>query len=168
MITERPQEAKNKIEIGHFESDTIIGSVKQGAIMTYVCRNSRFLIAELMADIKAATFNQATIENFKYIPPEYVKTFISDNGKEFSGFKELEEKLEVDTYFANSDHSCERGTNENTNWLLRRYFPKGTDFRNLTKAEVNQAAYAINNRPRKCLNWKTPQEIFWGEIYCCI
>ena len=168
MITERPKEANNRSEIGHFESDTIIGSAKQGAIMTYVCRKSRFLIAELMADRKAATFNQETIENFKYIPPEYVRTFTSDNGKEFSGFKELEKKLEIDTYFANPYHSWERGTNENTNGLLRRYFPKGTDFRNLTKAEVNQAAYAINNRPRKCLNWKTPQEAFWGEIYCCI
>ncbi len=95
-------------------------------------------------------------------------TFTSDNGKEFSGFKELEEKLKVGTYFANPYHSWERGTNENTTGLLKRYFPKGTDFRNLTKEEVKQAAYAINNSPRKCLNWKTPQEIFWSEIYCCI
>jgi len=168
MITERPLEANNRSEIGHFESDTIIGSGKQGAIMTYVCRKSRFLIAELIPDKKAATFNSATIENFKYIPSKYVRTFTSDNGKEFSGFKELEEKLKVETYFANPYHSWERGTNENTNGLLRRYFPKGTDFRNLAKEEVNQAAYAINNRPRKCLNWKTPQEVFWGEIYCCI
>ncbi len=132
MISERPHEANNRSEIGHFESDT----ARKGAIMTYVCRKPRFLIAELMTDRKAATFNQVMIENFKYIPPEYVRTFTSDNGKEFSGFKELE----VESYFANPYHSWERGTNENTNGLLRRYFPKGTDFRNLTKEEVNQAA----------------------------
>lgn len=163
MIEERPKEADDRSEIGHFESDTIIGSGKQGAIMTYVCRKSRFLIAELMEDRKAATFNQATIESFKYIPSEVVKTFTSDNGKEFSRFKELEEKLEVSCYFANPYHSWERGTNENTNGLLRRYFPKGTDFKTLVKEEINKAVWAINNRPRKTLGFKTPLEVFRGE-----
>lgn len=168
MIEERPKEADERCEIGHFESDTIIGSGKQGAIMTYVCRKSRFLIAELMKDRKAKTFNQATIENFKYIPNELIKTFTSDNGKEFSKFKELEKELGVSCYFANPYHSWERGTNENTNGLLRRYFPKGTDFIKLTKEEVNKAVCSINNRPRKCLGFKTPLEILRGESWCCI
>ena len=116
-----------------------------------------------MPDRRSSTFNHATLENFKYIPSEYVKTFTSDNGKEFSGFKDLEEKLDVKCYFANPYHSWERGTNENTNGLLRRYFPKGTDFKSLTKEEVNRAVWVINNRPRKCLGFKTPLEIFWGE-----
>ena len=77
--------------------------------------------------------------------------------------KELEEKLEIKTYFANPYHSWERGTNENTNGLLRRFFPKGTEFLKLTKEEINIAVQKINNRPRKCLNWKTPKEEFWGE-----
>ena len=163
MIEERPKEANDRSEIGHFESDTIIGSGKQGAIMTYVCRKSRFLIAELMDDRRAETFNQATLENFKYISSKDVKTFTSDNGKEFSKFKELENKLGVTCYFANPYHSWERGTNENTNGLLRRFYPKGTDFKILTKKEVNKAVWAINNRPRKCLGFKTPLEIFRGE-----
>lgn len=163
MIEERPQEADNRSEVGHFESDTIIGSGKQGAIMTYVCRKSRFLIAELMEDRKAGTFNQATIESFKYFFHGLAKTFTSDNGKEFSKFKELEKELAVSCYFANPYHSWERGTNENTNGLLRRYFPKGTDFKTLTKEQVNKAVWAINNRPRKCLGFKTPLEIFRGE-----
>jgi len=163
MIEERPQEANNRSEIGHYESDTIVGANHKGAIMTYVCRKTRFLIAELMPDRKAETFNRATLENFKYIPKKLVKTFTSDNGKEFSGFKELEEELEIKTYFANPYHSWERGTNENTNGLLRRFFPKGTDFLKLTKEEVNIAVQKINNRPRKCLGWKTPHEEFWGE-----
>ncbi len=164
MIEERPQEANERSEIGHFESDTIIGSGKQGAMMTHVCRKSRFLIAELMEDRKAATFNHATIESFKYLPKWAVKTFTSDNGKEFSKFKELEDELEVDFYFANPYHSWERGTNENTNGLLRRYFPKGTDFKTLSKEEVNKAVWAINNRPRKCLGYKTPLEVFRDEL----
>ncbi len=105
MIEERPREADERSEVGHFESDTIIGGGKQGAIMTYMCRKSRFLIAELMKDRKANTFNHATIENFKYIPNEVVKTFTSDNGKEFSKFKELEKELKVSCYFANPYHS---------------------------------------------------------------
>jgi IS30 family transposase len=163
MIEERPEEANNRSEIGHYESDTIVGKDHKGAIVTYVCRMTRFLIAELIPDRKAETFNKATIENFKYIPREYIKTFTSDNGKEFSKFKELEKELGVNTYFANPYHSWERGTNENTNGLLRRFFPKGTEFLKLTKEEVNIAVRKINNRPRKCLNWKTPQEEFWGE-----
>ena len=163
MIEERQQEANERSEIGHYESDTIVGKDHKGAIMTYVCRKTRLLIAELMPDRKAKTFNNATLENFKYIPKELIKTFTSDNGKEFSGFKELEEKLGIKTYFANPYHSWERGTNENTNGLLRRFFPKGTEFLKLTKEEVNIAVQKINNRPRKCLNWKTPQEEFWGE-----
>lgn len=163
MIEERPQEADERSEIGHYESDTIVGKDHKGAIMTYVCRKTRYLIAELMPDRKAKTFNAATLENFKYIPEKYIKTFTSDNGKEFSGFKELEKELGIKTYFANPYHSWERGTNENTNGLLRRFFPKGTEFLKLTKEEVNKAVQKINNRPRKCLNWKTPHEEFWGE-----
>ena len=163
MIEERPEEANNRTEIGHYESDTIVGKDHKGAIMTYVCRKTRFLLAELMSNRTAKTFNEATIENFKYIPKNYIKTFTSDNGKEFSKFKELEKELGVKAYFANPYHSWERGTNENTNGLLRRFLPKGTDFLRLTKAEVNIAVQKINNRPRKCLNWKTPQEEFWGE-----
>lgn len=163
MIEERPKEAEERSEIGHFESDTIIGSGKQGAIMTYVCRKSRFLIAELMVDRKANTFNKATIENFKYISPGVAKTFTSDNGKEFSRFKELEKELKVSCYFANPYHSWERGTNENTNGLIRRYFPKGTDFKKLKKEDLNKVVWAINNRPRKTLGFKTPLEVFRGE-----
>ncbi len=164
MIEERPREAEERSEIGHFESDTIIGSGKQGAVMTHVCRKSRFLIAELMENRKATTFSQATIESFKYLPKHVVKTFTSDNGKEFSKFKDIEAELEAMFYFANPYHSWERGSNENTNGLLRRYFPKGTNFKTLTKEEVNNAVWAINNRPRKCLRFKTPLEVFRGEL----
>lgn len=168
-ISERPKAADERSEIGHFESDTVVGSGKQGAMMTYVDRKSGYGLVELMDNRKAATFNQATLKAFKEIAGKFIKTFTSDNGKEFAGFKELEEKLEVECYFANPYHSWERGCNENYNGLLRRYFPKGTNFFKLTKEEVRKAMEALNHRPRKRLGWMTPHEVFWGEIQgCCI
>ncbi len=148
MIEERPQGANDRSEIGYYEGDAIVGKDHKEVIMTYVCRKTRLIIAELMPDRKA-------------------KTFTSENGKEFSKFKELEDELGIKTYFANPYHSWERGTNENTNGLLRRFFPKGIEFLKLTKEEIIIAVQKINNRPRKCLNWKTPQEEFW-EAKCCV
>ncbi len=168
-ISERPKEADERSEIGHFESDTVVSSGKQGAMMTYVDRKSGYGLVELMDNRKAATFNQVTLEAFKVIPGKFIKTFTSDNGKEFAGFKELEKELNVECYFANPYHSWERGCNENYNGLLRRYFPKGSNFFKLTKEEVRKVMEALNHRPRKRLGWKTPHEVFWGEIQeCCI
>ena len=139
MIEGRPLVANGRSEIGHFESDTIVGAGKQDAIMTYVCRKLRLLIVELMKDRKASTFNHFTIENYKYIPKKLIKTFTSDSGEEFSKFKEHKKELKVNSYFANSYNSCERGTNKNTNSFLSRYFPKGTNFSKLTKKDMNKA-----------------------------
>lgn len=103
MIEERSKEANDRNEIGHFESDTIVCAGKKWAMMTYVARKSRYLIAELMVDRKSETFNKSTIENFKYIPKEYIKTFTSDNGKEFSKFKELEKELAMKSFYITAD-----------------------------------------------------------------
>lgn len=162
-IEERPTEANERLEIGHYELDTVIGKDKKGAILTCVDRVSRFLIASLMPDRKAETFTNALIEDFKGMPLEKRKTFTCDNGKEFSRFKEYEEALGMNNYFANPYHSWERGTNENTNGILRRYFPKGTDFLTLTESVVSSAVMKINLMPKKCLGWMTPFEVHWGE-----
>lgn len=164
MIDKRPIEANQRLEIGHFESDTVIGAGKKGAIVTYVDRKSRYLFADIMPDRKASTTNRATIEMFSAIPNNILKTFTSDNGKEFAKFKELEKQLNVKNYFANPYHSWERGTNENTNGLLRQYFPKGTYFSEITKKELKKIVTKLNNRPRKILGYKTPSEVFWSEI----
>ena len=117
-IEERPAEANERTEIGHFELDTVIGKRK---------------------------------------------TFTSDNGKEFARFKDYEEVLGMPNYFANPYHSWERGTNEQTNGILRRYFPKGTDFSSLTKSVVDEVIIRINLMPKKCLGWLTPFEVFWKK-----
>lgn len=163
VIEDRPVEANERSEIGHFELDTVIGKGKQGAILTCVDRNSRYLIGSLMEDRKSLTLSNALIEDFLKIPLDKRKTFTSDNGKEFSRFKEYEEALGMPNYFANPYHSWERGTNEQTNGILRRHFPKGTDFSKLTESEVDEVIMLINLMPKKCLGWLTPFEVFWGE-----
>ena len=162
-IEERPAEANERTEIGHFELDTVIGKSKNGAILTCVDRASRYLIGSLMEDRKANTLSNALIEKFKEIPLGKRKTFTSDNGKEFARFKDYEEALGMSNYFANPYHSWERGTNEQTNGILRRYFPKGTDFSSLTKSVVDEVIIRINLMPKKCLGWLTPFEVFWKK-----
>ena len=90
-----------------------------------------------------------------------------DNGKEFAGFKALEQGLKMRSYFARPYHSWERGTNENTNGLLRQFVPKGMDFGPLDQPELDKAVELLNNRPRKCLNYRTPTEVFWGKPMRC-
>ena len=167
MIIDRPLEANNRLTVGHFESDTVIGGGKKGAIATYVDRKSRFLIAGIMPNRKAVTFNEKSIDIFKDIPSSFIKTFTSDNGKEFSKFEDLEKALEVTAYFANPYHSWERGTNENTNGLLRQYFPKKYDFSLISEDILQEAVNKINSRPRKVLGYLTASEVFWTEINGC-
>lgn len=162
-IEDRPVEADERSEIGHYELDTVIGKGKQGAILTCVDRASRYLLGSLMKDRKSKTLTEALIEDFSEIPLDKRKTFTSDNGKEFSRFKEYEDVLGMPNYFATPYHSWERGTNEQTNGILRRHFPKGTDFSILTESEVDEAIRLINLMPKKCLGWLTPFEVFWGE-----
>jgi IS30 family transposase len=90
------------------------------------------------------------------------KTMTFGNGKEFAGFKELEKSVGFCCYFADPYSSYQRGTNENTNGLLRQFFPKGTDFNEFSEEEIDKAAALINNRPRKCLNYRTPHEVLWS------
>lgn len=169
LIEQRPKQADDRSEIGHFESDTVIGAGKKGAIATHVDRKSRYLFAAIMPDRKSETFTQNTVRLFENIPLEVIKTFTCDNGKEFAKFKEIESNLESSVYFAHPYHSWERGTNENTNGLLRQYFPKGYYFENITKEALNLAIDKINHRPRKVLGYRTAHEVFFSEINkCCI
>ena len=106
--------------------------------------------------------NEVTIKLFKGIDKEKRKTFTCDNGKEFSGHEELSQVLSADFYFANPYCSWERGLNEHTNGLLRQFFPKGTNFKIVKPEEVEKAVNLINNRPRKSLDYQTPDELFYN------
>lgn len=167
MIDKRPKVANERKRIGDWESDTIEGSRGSGFIVTHVERKSRYTMAAKAEDKSAETVTKATLKKMKKLPPQTIKTMTFDNGKEFAGFKEIERELEMRSYFAKPYHSWERGTNENTNGLLRQFFPKGMDFRTINKSDIDNALELLNNRPRKCLNYRTPTEVFWRSPKCC-
>ncbi|WP_218080470.1 IS30 family transposase [Anthocerotibacter panamensis] len=162
-IEERPVIADAKEEIGHWESDTMIGANHQGVIVTHVDKASRYLIAELAPDKTVASLNRVTKKAFKEVPQEKLKTLTSDNGKEFAGHVWLAAILHVCWYFARPYHSWERGLNEHTNGMLRQFFRKKTNFKAIKKEKLVWAVNLINHRPRKCLDYKTPHEVFFEQ-----
>jgi transposase, IS30 family len=164
-IEARPVEANEKRQVGHFEGDTIVGKGHRGAVVTYVDKASKFLLAALCPDRTARSVNEATLALFEKLP---ALSFTFDNGKEFSKHGELSEKLNVSCFFANPYASWERGLNEHTNGLLRQFFPKKTDFSKVAAQELSHAVKLINQRPRKSLDYQTPHEVtFPGHQHRC-
>ena len=157
-ISERPKIVETRERVGDWESDTIEGKGKSGYIATHLERKTRYLVAAVMPNKKAKTFSKKTKRIFSKNPELPVETFTVDNGKEFADFKEIESHFGVTVYFANPYRSWERGANENVNGLLRQFFPKNTDLKKVTQKQVDKAVELINNRPRKCLGWRTPME----------
>ena len=113
-----------------------------------------------MENRKSTTFNFHCFKAFESISSKLVKTFTVDRGKEFAGYNEIEKKLNIDVYFADPYSSWQRGTNENTNGLLREFYPKKFNFSMITQNELDIVVKIINNRSRKCLGYKTPAEVF--------
>jgi transposase, IS30 family len=159
-ISQRPGVVDRRSRYGDWEGDTMVGYRHKGRLVTHVERKSRYLLAGKAEDGTAVSFNDASLQLFKQIPNNYCKTLTLDNGSENAKFSDLEETLSLQVYFAKPYASWERGTNENTNGLLRRYFPKGTDFLRVTHSELAKAVKMLNHRPRKCLNYRTPFEVF--------
>ena len=160
-ISERPAIVEARERYGDWEGDSVEGAKGTGAFATHVERKSRYLLAAKLSDKKAETMTQASTKAFHRVPKAFRKTLTLDNGKEFSKFKELEQRTGLTVYFADPYAAWQRGTNENTNGILRFYFPKGTDFQNISVNELEIAVRKINNRPRKCLNYQTPHEVFY-------
>lgn len=160
-ITQRPAVVAGRERFGDWEGDTLEGARGSGGLATHVERKSRYLIAAKLTDKKAATMNTGTIRAFTRLPRVMRQTLTVDNGSEFSQFKELERKIGLKVYFAEPYSAWQRGTNENTNGLLRHYFPKGTNFQKVTEEEIDLIIKKVNNRPRKCLNYRTPHEVFF-------
>lgn len=157
IIPQWPEDIRNRSRIGDWEGDTVYGGVGKGLLVTLVDRKSKRLRMGLLRH-RSATDTREVIEKLlKGLP---VKSISFDNGSEFSEFRKLEENLSTLVYFAEPHKPWQRGTNENTNDLVRFFFPKGFDFRTVTEEDVRFVEYLINNRPRKCLGWKTPAEIF--------
>jgi len=159
-IHERPETVGLRHRVGDWEGDTVEGCKGSGGIATHVERSSRYLIAAHLKDKTAHVFTTQSIKAFKVIPRTFRHTLTLDNGKENARFQTIEKKTGLTVYFADPYSSWQRGLNENTNGLLRQYFPKGSSFKNMTDEMLAQAVRKINHRPRKCLNYRTPHEVF--------
>jgi IS30 family transposase len=164
QIDDRPKHIEKRIEAGHWEGDTIIGKNHKGAIITNVERKSGKLIATKVSNKTAQAILNATVLDFKDLPASLCVTMTYDNGKEFSFHKDIEDQTNFTVYFAHAYSPWERGTNENTNGLLRQFIPKGTDFDNVTDEDLQKYVNLINNRPRKRHGFKSPNYIFQLEL----
>ena len=154
-IEKRPKLVDKRVRYGDFEGDLIVGKNHKGAMLTLVERKSRYVFAAKLESKTAEETGEAIVSALANVR---TKTLTLDNGKEFSSHEKVKESLGVDVYFAHPYCPYERGLSENTNRLLRRYFPKKTDLRKVGEEEVAYAASELNSRPRKCLNWKTPND----------
>lgn len=159
-IERRPGVVERRRRFGDWESDTVEGAKGKGLIATHVERRSRYLVTVRLEDKTADLFAERTIRAFRTIPRAWRCTMTADNGKEFARFKKIEEKTGLTVYFADPYSAWQRGTNENTNGLLRQYFPKGCDFTAVSTKDLAAATRAINHRPRKCHGYRTPYEVF--------
>jgi len=158
-IDERPVVVESHSRIGDWELDTIIGKNHKQALVSLTERKTRYT---LIQKVKRKTAGSVADAIIKLLSPfsERVLTMTSDNGKEFAEHKKIARKLNATFYFAHPYASWERGLNENTNGLIRQYFPKGSGFTNITQKDINRAMNRLNNRPRKCLGIKTPNQVF--------
>lgn len=158
-IEHRPPEVAARVRLGDWESDTLAGSRSRACLATHVERLSRYTVLAKLRDRTAERFNAGTVRAFARHGNLPRKTLTADNGKEFARFAFLETTLGLDVYFARPYHAWERATIENTNGLLRQFFPKGMDLRRVTHVDVRRVESLLNTRPRKCLGYRTPHEV---------
>jgi len=161
-IDARPAEATMRTVVGHWEDDSMVYTPSCPVrLRTTNELTSGLVFIARTSDSTMADANRITKAQLGSLPPELRKTLTRDRGPENLGFEALEQDLGVRCYFAHAYHSWERGANENVNGLIRRFFPKGTDFRTLSEADIARVEYLLNTRPRKRLGWKTPYEVFY-------
>lgn len=158
-IDERPKIVDHKSRIGDWEIDTLIGKNHRGVLISIVERRSRYTLIAKANSKQAEEISNKTIDLLHPVQ-DLVHTITADNGKEFASHKQISKSLNADVYFAHPYHAWERGLNENTNGLIRQYFPKGSDLTRLTKQHIRKVQNRLNHRPRKCLGFKTPEQIF--------
>lgn len=167
FIDERPAIVEKRTRLGDWEGDTIVGKEKTERILTYVERKSGYLLACKLSASEgplAQVVAKKTIQMFSKLPKRLRKTLTYDNGTEFAEHERIERDSRLTIYFAHPYHSWERGTNENTNGLVRQFFPKGSPFKGISDKEVRQRVRLINKRPRKRHNYRTPQNVLRRRV----
>ena len=165
-IKQRPKEVRSREIFGHWELDTVVSSrgKSKACVATFIERKTRLYTAIKMPDRTALSMEIAFGVAASQYPQGTFKSATTDRGKEFACFSSLEFTHNMDVYFADPYSSWQRGSNENGNGLLREFFPKGKDFAEVTDVELAKALNLINNRPRKCLGWKTAHESFTDAL----
>lgn len=163
FIDERPIIVEQRKRIGDYEIDTMVGKGRNSYLVTLVDRKSKHTLIGLTLTKRS---DHVSGEIIKLMAPikRNVHTITADNGKEFALHEKIAKEIEADFYFAHPYRSWERAINENTNGLIRQFFPKDHDFRKITTAEIETVMNLLNNRPRKSLGFKTPNEVFWNKI----
>lgn len=166
-IDSRPVIVDKRSRLGDWELDTIIGKGHKQAIVSLTERKSRLA---LIAKVEQKTADQVATEIIRLLKPyaDTVHTLTSDNGKEFAGHKNIAKALNAEFYFAHPYSSWERGANENMNGLIRQYFPKNRYFNTVSDTDIQLVMERLNNRPRKCLGYLTPNEVFFNKSFVAL
>jgi transposase, IS30 family len=162
-IDDRPKEADQKVKIGHWEADTLVSRQSSVRVKSMNERVSGIVFFEKTPDGTSVACNSALVNRLQAVPAKYLKTITQDRGSENMNYQEVETSLQVECFFAHPYSSHERGANENANGLLRRFFPKKTDFANISVEDLSTAEYLINSRPRVRLKGLTPYEYFYQK-----
>ena len=163
-IDERPEEVNSRKIAGHWEGDLIMGALNKSAIGTLVERKTRLTLLVKLIKKDAATVREAFADKFNTLPSKIKKSLTYDQGQEMAEHKQFVEDTQIKVYFAHPHSPWERGTSENTNMLVRDFFPKGTDFSKITDQKLKKVQSMLNDRPRKVLNFYTPNEAFTKTV----
>ncbi len=159
-MSQRPDDVDTRETLGHWESDSVVGGDRKSGLNVVVERASRLVNISLMKNKTAKETKKVLLRRLSNHPEELVQSITYDNGTENVLHEEINKKLEAQSYFCAPYHSWEKGSVEQVNGLIRRFFPKGTNFNNVTTTDINRVEKLLNNRPRKCLNYLTPYEVF--------
>jgi IS30 family transposase len=162
-ISQRPENINNRQDFGHWETDLVEGK-GQSCLKVSVERKGRLTKILKVPNKTSKESNKALLNMFCQMPKGYVKSITYDNGTENSGHMDINNILGTDSYFCQPYHSWEKGTVENTNGIIRRFLPKETNFDNISEIQIQQIEFWLNNRPKKCLNYFTPQEVFNSTV----
>lgn len=163
-LEKRPKSALERKVIGHIEADTVVGKHNGACIVTMVDMTSRFLLGGKATKKDSDSVKAVILNVLNKLPKRKKKTLTPDRGKEFACHEEVTKETGIEFYFPPSHSPWDRGTNENTNGLLREYIPKSTDIDSLSQKDIAIFFDKLNKRPRKCLGWKTPFEVFYGKV----
>ena len=165
-IRKRDKSVYKRREVGHWEVDTVVSGTgkSKACFATFAERKTRYYIAVWMPDRKAASMEKASVKALGALPSEMVKSITCDRGSEFGNWRNIEEKLKCEVYFADPYCAWQKGTNENSNGLLREFYPKGRNLSHVGEKTLKKNLALINARPKKVLGYKAPADLFEQEL----